>query len=48
MCRQPLEQKIRTIENVLFEAMVAAGAISPDNADDPNKVRMRSLHPIYA
>lgn len=31
---------MRTIEGVLFEAMVKAGAVSQDNADDPVKVRL--------
>ena len=29
---------VRTIEGVLFEAMVKAGAVSQDNANDPAKV----------
>jgi hypothetical protein len=29
---------IRTIEGVLFDALVRAGAVSRDNADDPTKV----------
>jgi tRNA pseudouridine38-40 synthase len=30
---------VRTIEGVLFDALVRAGAVSKDNADDPTKVR---------
>lgn len=30
----------RTIEGVLFRALIAAGAVSKDNADDPVKVRV--------
>lgn len=33
--RQP---DVRTIEGVLFDALVRAGAVSKDNADDPVKV----------
>ena len=29
---------VRTIEGVLFESLVKAGAVSQDNADDPLKV----------
>jgi hypothetical protein len=29
---------VRTIEGVLFDALVRAGAVSSDNADDPVKV----------
>ena len=39
-CRQP---DVRTIEGTLFNALVAAGAVSKDNADDPVKVRHRQL-----
>jgi hypothetical protein len=38
--RQP---NVRTIEGVLFSAMVKAGAVSQDNADDPVKVTLPSL-----
>lgn len=38
--RQP---KVRTIEGVLFNAMVKAGAVSEDNADDPVKVECFQL-----
>jgi tRNA pseudouridine38-40 synthase len=38
-CRQP---NVRTIEGVLFNAMVKAGAVSQDNADDPVKVSLQS------
>lgn len=31
---------VRTIEGVLFDALVKAGAVSQDNADDPVKVRV--------
>lgn len=34
-CSQP---NVRTIEGVLFDALVKAGAVSDDNADDPVKV----------
>lgn len=37
------QQNAKTIENALFDAMVRAGAVSQDNADDPVKVRGRSL-----
>jgi tRNA pseudouridine38-40 synthase len=33
--RQP---DVRTIEGVLFDALVRTGAVSKDNADDPVKV----------
>jgi tRNA U38,U39,U40 pseudouridine synthase TruA len=33
------QQNAKTIENALFDAMVRAGAVSQDNADDPVKVR---------
>jgi tRNA pseudouridine38-40 synthase len=33
------QKDARTIEGVLFDAMVKAGAISYDNADDPVKVQ---------
>ena len=32
---------MRTIEGALFSAFVQAGAVSKDNAEDPNKVRLR-------
>lgn len=38
VARQPLHAKVRSIENVLYEALVEAGAVSKDNSDDPNKV----------
>jgi hypothetical protein len=31
---------MRTIEGALFSAFVQAGAVSKDNAEDPNKVRI--------
>jgi hypothetical protein len=31
------QPNVRTIEGVLFEALVKAGAVSKDNADDPVK-----------
>ena len=40
--RQP---NVRTIEGVLFSAMVKAGAVSQDNADDPVKVSLSLLPP---
>ncbi|KAJ7464571.1 pseudouridine synthase [Mycena latifolia] len=33
-----IQQNAKTIENALFDAMVRAGAVSQDNADDPVKV----------
>ncbi|KAI0319395.1 pseudouridine synthase [Amylostereum chailletii] len=33
-----IQPDVRTIEGVLFEALVRAGAVSQDNADDPLKV----------
>ncbi|GJJ13518.1 hypothetical protein Clacol_007772 [Clathrus columnatus] len=33
-----IQPNVRTIEGVLFEAMVKVGAVSQDNADDPVKV----------
>ena len=39
--RQP---GVKTIEGVLFEALVRAGAVSQDNADNPSKVN-RFLYP---
>ncbi|KAJ7509764.1 pseudouridine synthase [Mycena galericulata] len=35
-----IQQNAKTIENVLFDAMVRAGAVSQDNADDPVKVNI--------
>lgn len=32
------QKDVRTIEGVLFDALVRAGAVSKDNADDPVKV----------
>ncbi len=37
-CSQP---DVRTIEGVLFDALVKTGAVSQDNADDPVKVSAR-------
>jgi len=37
--RASSQRDVRTIEGVLFNAMVKAGAVSQDNADDPLKVR---------
>jgi tRNA pseudouridine38-40 synthase len=38
------QPNIRTIEGVLFDAMVKAGAVSQDNADDPVKVSFSNKH----
>ncbi|KIM52442.1 hypothetical protein SCLCIDRAFT_1223713 [Scleroderma citrinum Foug A] len=38
-----IQPNLRTIEGVLFEALVRAGAVSQDNADDPVKVLANSL-----
>ncbi|EPT01126.1 hypothetical protein FOMPIDRAFT_1036444 [Fomitopsis schrenkii] len=35
---QPAIQKVRTIEGTLFDALVKAGGVSKDNADNPTKV----------
>ncbi|KDQ61391.1 hypothetical protein JAAARDRAFT_123132 [Jaapia argillacea MUCL 33604] len=35
-----IQPDVRTIEGVLFDAMVKAGAVSQDNADDPVKVNL--------
>lgn len=35
-----IQQNAKTIENELFDAMVRAGAVSEDNADDPVKVNI--------
>ncbi|KAJ7125154.1 pseudouridine synthase [Mycena epipterygia] len=35
-----IQQNAKTIENALFDAMVRAGAVSQDNADDPVKVNI--------
>ncbi|THH18354.1 hypothetical protein EW146_g2617 [Bondarzewia mesenterica] len=35
-----LQPNVRTIEGVLFDALVKAGAVSQDNADDPVKVNL--------
>ncbi|KAH7914642.1 pseudouridine synthase [Hygrophoropsis aurantiaca] len=35
-----IQPNVRTIEGVLFEALVRAGAVSQDNADDPTKVSL--------
>jgi tRNA pseudouridine38-40 synthase len=40
--RQP---DVRTIEGVLFDALVRAGAVSKDNADDP--VKVGCLHDVW-
>ena len=37
------QRDVRTIEGVLFEAMVKAGAVSQDNANDPSKVHSSDL-----
>ncbi|KIJ65635.1 hypothetical protein HYDPIDRAFT_88408 [Hydnomerulius pinastri MD-312] len=37
---QPREAGLRTIEGVLFDALVRAGAVSQDNSDDPVKVNL--------
>jgi tRNA pseudouridine38-40 synthase len=37
LCRQP---DARTIEGVLFDALVRVGAVSSDNADDSTKVSL--------
>lgn len=34
---------VRTIEGVLFDALVKTGAVSQDNADDPVKVSVRPI-----
>jgi hypothetical protein len=38
LIQQYSQRDVRTIEGVLFEAMVKAGAVSQDNANDPSKV----------
>jgi tRNA pseudouridine38-40 synthase len=35
-----IQPDVRTIEGVLFDALVRAGAVSKDNADDPTKVNL--------
>ncbi|KAL0953754.1 hypothetical protein HGRIS_004943 [Hohenbuehelia grisea] len=35
-----IQKNARTIEGILFDAMVKAGAVSDDNADDPTKVNL--------
>ncbi|KAG8220964.1 hypothetical protein J3R82DRAFT_2469 [Butyriboletus roseoflavus] len=35
-----IQPNVRTIEGVLFDALVRAGAVSDDNADDPTKVNL--------
>ncbi|THH11866.1 hypothetical protein EW145_g374 [Phellinidium pouzarii] len=35
-----IQPDVRTIEGVLFKALIAAGAVSQDNADDPVKVNL--------
>jgi len=32
------DKSLKTIEGILFEALVKAGAVSQDNADDASKV----------
>jgi tRNA pseudouridine38-40 synthase len=44
--RQP-EPHIRTIERVLFDALVKAGAVSQDNADNPTKAYFPSCIYIF-
>lgn len=38
----------KTIEGDLFKAMVEAGAVSKDNADDIKKVRMSDHHLVVS
>ncbi len=38
---------MRTIEGELFKALVNAGAVSKDNADDPVKVCLKSIHGMH-
>ena len=33
------DPKLRTIEGVLFDALIKVGAVSQDNSDNPTKVR---------
>ena len=35
------DPKLRTIEGVLFDALIKVGAVSKDNSDNPTKVRDR-------
>jgi len=42
----PSQPNVRTIEGVLFDALVRAGAVSKDNADDPTKVLPRPRLPV--
>ncbi|KAI5123520.1 hypothetical protein M0805_006680 [Coniferiporia weirii] len=36
-----IQPEVRTIEGMLFKALIAAGAVSQDNADDPVKVGLQ-------
>ncbi|KAI0765660.1 pseudouridine synthase [Trametes elegans] len=38
-CSQP-DPKVRTIEGVLFDALIKVGAVSQDNSDNPTKVKL--------
>ncbi|GJJ10999.1 hypothetical protein Clacol_005228 [Clathrus columnatus] len=42
-----LQPNVRTIEGVLFEAMVKVGAVSQGSVDDPVKVHTWSAHKIF-
>jgi hypothetical protein len=43
LIQQYSQRDVRTIEGVLFEAMVKAGAVSQDNANDPSKVLIQEV-----
>ena len=43
VCRPGSQPSVRTIEGVLFDALMRAGAVSKDNADNPTKVL---THPL--
>jgi tRNA U38,U39,U40 pseudouridine synthase TruA len=43
LIQQYSQRDVRTIEGVLFEAMVKAGAVSQDNANDPSKVLIQEF-----
>jgi tRNA pseudouridine38-40 synthase len=45
VCNENRQPDVRTIEGVLFDALVRAGAVSSDNADDP--VKVEHLHDAY-
>ena len=42
------DPKLRTIEGVLFDALIKVGAVSKDNSDNPTKVREGKQRVIHS